>query len=132
MTKDERIARTTMDPYDLVGRALTAFDRHIEDGTVQVRLYLSDPAPLAWAMDVDGGNWQIGFTTDGTLFCSVPHNDARYMADDPAAFVANVFGTEAVESLWEWDQLTLGAVVAGLRATGETWSAALADRIEEV
>lgn len=106
---------------DLAINATTAFSNHIEDGTVTIFNYGD-------LMEVNGGNWSIGVTTDH-VWCNVPHNDPDTMSDDVEEFIDNIFSTEAIESLRNWNRRSWNIIADGLRDTDENWSVTLANRI---
>jgi hypothetical protein len=98
-----------------------AFASDIEDGTIEVRHEDS--------VVVDGGNWRLTVTTDGTVGLDLPMNDANYYDGDTDAFIENVISLEVQESLAVADRELGGALVAGLLQAVEGWSVRLGERL---
>ncbi len=99
-----------------------AFSRDVRDGTVDIKTRESSAI-------LDGGNWSLCIHSDGTIGLDLPMNDANYFDDDPNIFLENVLSLEVEHSLAMLDESLEGALVEGLRLSGETWSEALASRI---
>lgn len=100
-----------------------AFHRDIEDGTIEVR---REP----YLTVVDGGNWMLTVPEHGPVGLDLPMNDARYYDEDTDAFLENVIGLEAEQSLATVDRALDGALSANLRETpGDVWSIRFGERL---
>ena len=62
----------------------------------------------------------------------MPMNDANYYDDDTDAFLDNVLAYEVYESLAVLDARLDGGLVNGLHDSGETWSARLGERLQQI
>jgi hypothetical protein len=101
------------------------FKRDISDGTVQV-FTEGDQVIL------DGDNWALIVARDGRVATNMPMNDANYYDDDTDAFLDNVLAYEVYESLALLDARLDGGLVKGLLDSGESWSARLGERLQEI
>lgn len=99
-----------------------AFARNVRDGTIEIG---SDETSVV----VDGGNRSLTAHRTGIVNLDLPMNDPAYYDDDPDIFLGNVLGVEAEQSLAMLHRSFGGALVEGLRRSGETWSDTLANRI---
>jgi hypothetical protein len=84
------------------------------------------------AVVVDGGNWRLTVPASGPAGLDLPMNDANYYDGDTDAFIENVIGTEAEESLAVTDRELGGVLSAGLREAGDVWSVRLGERLAQV
>ena len=101
------------------------FANDIADGTVDIERHGA-------TVVVNGGNWALTARHDGIVGLDLPMNDPNYYDDDTGTFLENVLNVEVEESLAMLDLSLDGAVSSGLRRSGESWSAVLADRIAAI
>lgn len=111
-----------MDTERVRGAMAGAFSRDLDWGTVHVE---GDESRAR----LNGGNWGLTWWTDGRVDVELPVDDPNYHDEDPDALIENVLGPEVEESLRVLDASLDGTVVRGLRASQDSWSSRLGDRL---